>query len=125
MTQLKYPINISPLSASDGGGFLAEFPDLPGCIADGETIEEALKEASDALKSWISSAKKDGYPIPSPHSHKTFSGQFRLRVPKSLHAKLASIAKTEHVSLNTIAIALLAEGLSKKSYEGNNTQKKI
>jgi antitoxin HicB len=111
---IKYPVNVRPLSPSEGGGFLAEFPDFPGCMADGETVEEALKEVEDALKAWIASAKADGIPIPTPNSHKSFSGQFRLRIPKSLHEKLAATAKEEEVSLNTIATTLLAEGLIKR-----------
>ena len=114
MTDTQYPVNITPLSKDDGSGFLVEYPDLPGCMADGESIEEALHEGEDAIQAWIETAKADGASIPVPNSHKRFSGQFRLRVPRSLHAKLAATAKDEHVSLNTIAIALLAEGLNKK-----------
>ena len=50
---IKYPVNVRPLSSSEGGGFRVEFPDFPSCMADGETIEEALKEAEDALKAWM------------------------------------------------------------------------
>lgn len=114
LISIKYPMHIRPLSKEEGGGYLIEFPDLPGCIADGETVEQALIEAEDALKAWISSAKADGYSVPLPYSHKMYSGQFRLRVPRSMHAKLAARAKEEEVSLNTIAIALLAEGLTRK-----------
>ena len=55
---LGYETIIRPLSAEEGGGYLAEFPDLPGCYADGETPEEALKEAEDALVSWIKTAQE-------------------------------------------------------------------
>lgn len=112
---IKYPMNIRPLSPKEGGGYLVEFTDLPGCIADGETIEEALKEAEDALKAWLSAAKADGVQIPKPNSHRIYSGQFRLRIPKSMHAKLAATAEEEDVSLNTMAIELLAEGLTKRT----------
>ena len=47
---LDYPFTIRHLSKEDGGGYLIEFPDLPGCMADGKTVEEALHEAEDALK---------------------------------------------------------------------------
>ena len=53
MSELKYPISIRPLTSEEGSGYLAEFPDLPGCIADGETVEEALYEAEDALQVWL------------------------------------------------------------------------
>lgn len=115
MTEIRYPINISPISEKDGRGFLITCRDLPGCMADGESIEEALKECEDAIQAWIETAKAEGSPVPEPNSAKNFSGQFRLRVPKSLHAKLAATAEEEQVSLNTVAVALLAAGLAKKS----------
>ena len=54
---LNYTITVKPLSEDDGGGFLAEFPDLAGCIVDGATVEEAISEAADALESWLKTAK--------------------------------------------------------------------
>ena len=47
-----YSINISPIPDDEGGGYLVTFPDLPGCIADGETIDEAIAEARDAFAAW-------------------------------------------------------------------------
>ena len=44
-----YAINVSPLPAEEGGGFMASIPDLPGCIAHGATIDEAISEARDAF----------------------------------------------------------------------------
>lgn len=110
-SKLKYPVTIRPLTIEEGGGYLVEFPDLPGCMADGETVEEALKEANSAMKSWIETAKSFNDPIPEPGISTKFSGQWRLRVPKSLHAALTLRAKSEGVSLNTLAAVLLAEGL--------------
>jgi antitoxin HicB len=114
MSKIKYPVTIRPLSKEEGGGFLAEYPDLPGCIADGATIEEALHEAEDSLKSWLATAKKAGDPIPEPTLSYKFSGQWRIRLPKSLHAALALRAKQEGVSLNTLAATLLAKGIGQK-----------
>lgn len=63
----KYAVNIRLLSDEEGGGFLAEYPDLPGCMADGETIEEALHEGEDAVKAWIATAEAKGAKIPEPN----------------------------------------------------------
>ena len=116
MIKLKYPATIKPLSKEDGGGYLVEYLDLPGCIADGDTVEEALKEGEDAVLAWIKSAQSDGEAIPEPTSIDQYSGQWRIRVPKSLHAQLDSKAKREGVSLNTLAVALLAQGLGRKGF---------
>lgn len=121
-SKLKYPVTIRPLTKEEGGGYLVEFPDLPGCIADGETVEEALNEAESAMKSWIETAKSFGDSIPEPGISTKYSGQWRLRVPKSLHAALTLRAKLEGVSLNTLASVLLAEGLEHRFHlkKGNN-----
>jgi antitoxin HicB len=66
--KLEYPVRIERLAESDGGGYLATVPDLPGCMSDGETPEEALKNVQEAIESWIEAAKewKQDIPKPSP-----------------------------------------------------------
>lgn len=114
MKRLKYSAIIRPLSKEEGKGYLIEIPDLPGCMADGETVEEAFHEAESAIESWILTAREFGDPIPTSNSAKRYSGQWRLRVPKSLHAALAMRAKQEGVSLNLLAATLLAKGMEHK-----------
>jgi antitoxin HicB len=62
----KYPFTIRSLSAEDGGGYLIEYSDLPGCHSDGETPEEAIVNGRDALRSYLLSCKKHGEPMPKP-----------------------------------------------------------
>lgn len=104
----EYPINITPLPAEDGGGFLVTLPDLPGCVADGATPDAAIHEARDAFDAWIQAEQEDKGILPMP---KTYSGQFVQRIPKSLHQRLAKRAEAEGVSLNQLSATLLAEGL--------------
>jgi antitoxin HicB len=106
-----YPFTIRPLSEADGGGFAIEYPDLPGCISDGETPEEALKHGSDAVKAYLTNCVKHGDAVPTPSSA---SGQWRQRVPRSLHSRLAAKARQEGVSLNTLVTAMIAEGLGQR-----------
>lgn len=68
---LGFPVIIEPLSAEDGGGFVAHVPDLPGCVSDGETPEEALASIQDAIASWVDEANALGRPIPQPSKHLT------------------------------------------------------
>ena len=56
--QLECAVRIERLAESDGGGYLATVPDLPGCMSDGETPEEALKNVQEAIVSWIEAAKE-------------------------------------------------------------------
>jgi len=64
--KLEYAVRIERLPEGDGGGYLATVPDLPGCMSDGETPEEALKNVQEAIASWIESAKEWKQEIPKP-----------------------------------------------------------
>jgi antitoxin HicB len=66
MSSLKYAVLVSPLSVEDGGGFLATVPDLPGCMSDGETPQEAITNVQDAINSWLEAARDLGRDIPQP-----------------------------------------------------------
>jgi len=71
---LPYPYILKPLSPEDGGGYLIEFPDLPGCMSDGETEEEAILMGKDAIEAWINTAKECDRTIPKPsHQKETLS----------------------------------------------------
>jgi len=107
-----YPFSIRPLEETEGGGFFIEFPDLPGCVSDGETPEEALSSGYDAVKSYLMSCVKHGDPTPKASPA---SGQWRQRVPRSIHARLVLRARQEGVSLNTLVTAMIAEGLGKRA----------
>ena len=61
-----YAIRIEPLPPEEGGGFLVTVPDLPGCVADGETIDAALAEARDAFKAWTTAEQADRGELPPP-----------------------------------------------------------
>lgn len=107
---------ISPLSADDGGGYMITFPDLPGCMSDGETLEEVLVNGRDAFNSWIAAQVDMGREIPEP-THYDEEGKpikFVQRLPRSLHASLQARAKVEGVSINTLVLALIAEGLGRR-----------
>lgn len=109
-TESEYPVVVRKLSKAEGGGYLAEFPDLPGCMADGETPEEALRESQGALASYLASVKKHRDALPSPTQ-----GVWRQRAPKTLHLRLQAEADREGVSFNTLVVTLLAEGLGRRS----------
>ena len=94
-------------------GYIALAPDLSGCSAFGETQREVLKELEHAIDGWIAAALAAGEtvpapsPIPAPSAH---SGKTLLRMPASLHRRLAEEAQTEGVSLNQWLVSLLSAG---------------
>ena len=112
--RIDYPFEVRPLSAEEGGGFLISYPDFSDCISDGETVEEALKNGKDALKSTIAALKAKELPVPAPNGGGVASGKFVARVPKTVHARLTSRAKVEGVSLNALVLSFIAEGLGRK-----------
>ncbi|MBK6741511.1 MAG: type II toxin-antitoxin system HicB family antitoxin [Hydrogenophilales bacterium] len=113
---------VSPLSAEDGGGFLITFPDLPGCMSDGETEAEAVANGRDAFSAVVSALADMGRAIPAPSFRPVdaevpnVSGKFVARVPKSVHAQLTTRAKAEGVSLNTLVLTYIAEGLGRHDH---------
>ena len=92
----------------EGGGYLVTMPDLPRCMADGETIDATLAEARDAFEAWAMAEREDKGELPAP---KTYSGQFVQRIPKTLHMRPAKRAVREGVSLNQLAATFLAQCL--------------
>jgi antitoxin HicB len=88
------------------------FPDLPACRSDGATPEKAIENGRDALASWLEVAREFGDKIPTPFS--AASGRFVQRVPRSLHAQLIAQAKAEGVSLNTLVVSLVSQGLGRR-----------
>ena len=111
-----YPFMVRPLAAEEGGGYLIEFPDLPGCISDGESVEEAVSNGMEAKREWIAAARELGREMPDAGGQ--LSGKWVQRVPRSLHTRLVERAEREGVSLNTLVITLIAEGLGKPSRLG-------
>ncbi|WP_219892798.1 type II toxin-antitoxin system HicB family antitoxin [Aquisediminimonas profunda] len=108
-TESGYAILVEPLSPANGCGWLATVPALPGCTGDGDTPEAALADAESAIVEWIDAARQSGRKIPGPQA----AGQWRQRVPRSLHEKLKIVAAREGVSLNAYVANVLAEAVGR------------
>jgi len=109
---LSYKIEI--VEDKEDGGYTLHCPDLPGCITCADTIEHGFVMIEDAKKSWLEACIEDGFPIPEPSNVNDYSGQFKLRIPKSLHKVLADCSKQEGVSMNQLCVYLLSEGVAGK-----------
>jgi antitoxin HicB len=116
MSEIEYRFTVRPLTTEEGGGYLIEFPDLPGCMSDGETIEGAIANSAEAKRDWIAAMQEAGRPVPPPSGDpsEAHSGKWVLRTPKSLHRGLAERARQEGASLNALAVAMLAQGLGQR-----------
>ncbi|MDD1415541.1 type II toxin-antitoxin system HicB family antitoxin [Dolichospermum sp. ST_con] len=102
---LQYPVTLYP---DPEGGYVAEIKDLPGCLTQGETLEETMININEARELWIETAYEAGDNIPLPTTDDSYSGKLILRIPKSLHRRLAETAKTEGVSLNQYLLSLVS-----------------
>jgi antitoxin HicB len=92
----------------------AEFPELPGLVAGGETWDELHAMIEDAKRAWFASMLEDNLPIPEPRPREdTYSGKFLVRVPKSLHRRAAEMAADEGVSLNTFVVSAVSAALGR------------
>lgn len=105
------PYRIEIVKEQEEGGYVLHCPELPGCITCGETVQEGLEMLEDAKKCWFAACLEDGVPIPEPARLEDYSGQFKLRLPKSLHKQLAQRSSEEGVSMNQYCVYLLSKGL--------------
>ena len=87
----QYPFTVRRLSEEDGGGYLIEYPDLPGCMSDGETPEEAVHNGKDAVRGMLLTMMELGDPIPEPGS------SVSLAVPAGLRDRLNHMAEKRRV----------------------------
>ncbi len=75
----KYPFTVRPLPEEDGGGFLIEYPDIPGCFSNGDSVEEVIANGRNALRSVLRTLREFGDPIPEPGTASQFFRQFDRR----------------------------------------------
>ena len=105
---MKKPYKMEIIPDTEEGGFVVSFPELPGCVTCAESFETAMQNAVDAKKSWLEAALEEGLVIPEPGELEEYSGQFKLRIPKSLHKQLAEQSKREGISMNQYCMYLLS-----------------
>ncbi len=92
--------------------YIATSPEFQWISAFGDTPDEAFQELDVALKATIETYEEKGWTLPSPRKVEKYSGQFRLRLPKSLHRQIAERAEAEDVSLNTLIVSYVSAGLA-------------
>ena len=109
LMSLPYRIELYP---AEEGGYVASIPDLPGCVTQAETKEEAVKLIDDAKAAWLSTAMEQSIPIRTPGTRPaSYSGKLNVRLPKSLHRALSMRAEEEGVSLNHLIVYKLTQAV--------------
>jgi len=114
---LSLPYRLEIIPDVEEGGYTARYPELPGCLTCSETMEGILANALDAKREWLTAALEEGIMIAEPEpaaDADKYSGQFKLRLPKTLHKILAEDSKKEGVSMNQYCVYLLAKNSEKE-----------
>lgn len=118
----RYAIELRMIDEAEGGGWSACIPELGrmALVGDGETPEEALAELQAARELVIPIMLERGVELPDPApmveaEFKTYSGNLVLRVPRSLHARLAAAARDEGCSINKMVTGMLSAALAGQS----------
>jgi predicted RNase H-like HicB family nuclease len=108
---LNYKIEV--IEDKKEGGYALRYPELQGCITCADTLQEGFELLEDAKKSWLMACLEDNLPIPEPSHIDDYSGQFKLRIPKSLHKTLAERSRLEGISMNQYCLYLLSDGINR------------
>ena len=106
---LPYNYIIQPVNDESGNYFHARILELDGCQSTGETFDEAFESLREAMEGYIETKIENGFEVPEPVNYDKFSGKFMLRMPRSLHKKLAIEAEKEGISLNQYALYKLSK----------------
>jgi len=97
------------------GTYTAEILEFPGCIAQGDTPEEAYEHLENAAAGWIEAASSMGQTIPEPSDPYSHSGRIALRLPRGLHRRAAQMAERDGTSLNQFLVAAIAESVGTRN----------
>ena len=108
---MSLPYRVEVIEDKEEGGFALRCPDLRGCMTAAATIDEGFQQLEDAKREWFAACIEDGIAIPEPTRDEDYSGQFKLRLPKSLHRLLAERSSEEGVSMNQYCVYLLSRGI--------------
>jgi predicted RNase H-like HicB family nuclease len=105
---LPYNIVLRYVNDESGAYYFATVQELDGCMSDGATLEETYANIQEAMEGWIETRLEAGFHIPEPLGADKYSGKFVVRLPKSLHRRLAIEAEKEGVSLNQYTLYKLS-----------------
>lgn len=106
--KLPYTRLVQEMNDESGHYFYGRILELDGCQSTGDTLEELYESLNEAMQGYLEAKLENNLPIPMPQTTSNYSGKFVVRLPKSLHQKLAIEAEREGVSLNQLALYKLS-----------------
>lgn len=106
--KLPYTRLVQEMNDESGHYFYGRILELDGCQSTGDTLEELYQSLNEAMEGYLEVRLENNMPIPIPENADKYSGKFVVRLPRSLHQRLAIEAEKEGVSLNQLALYKLA-----------------
>ncbi len=106
--KLPYTRLVNEMNDESGHYFYGKILELDGCQSTGDTLEELYENLNEAMEGYLEVKLENNLPIPTPDKTENYSGKFNVRLPKSLHQRLAIQAEEEGVSLNQLVLYKLA-----------------
>ena len=106
---LPYNFVIQKMNDESGSYYYGKVLELEGCQSTGDSYEEVWEGLQEAMEGYIETKLENGFAIPEPIQTEKYSGKFVIRLPKSLHFRLAMEAEQEGVSLNQYALYKLSK----------------
>ena len=104
------------LTPDETGGYVAEVLELPGCVSEGDTAEQAVENLEDAMRGYLEVAIEDGRHIPEPLESGEYNGRILVRVPKWVHRQCVRLAEADGVSLNQWILEAIGERLGTEGF---------
>lgn len=122
----EYEIKLSIIETTEGYEYVAEIPELKGCVGSGNSYDEALEEVLENKNVYLDTLIELGRKIPIPKQKKNkFSGKLSLRLSSNLHQKVSLIADELDVSINQYIVEVLAESVGSNNKIINMTKEKM
>ena len=106
--RLPYSYEVIP---DPSGAFVVSVRELPGCLSQGDTVEEAMVRVREAMEAWLAVCIEEGVSIPLPGSDNKYSGKFVVRLPKDVHRAIAKAAERANTSMNMFVATVLAQAV--------------
>lgn len=106
--KLPYTRLVQEINDETGHYFYGRILELDGCHTTANSLNDLYADLNEIMASYIEIKLENNLPIPIPQSVEKYSGKFVVRLPKTLHQKLAIEAQKEGVSLNQLALYKLA-----------------
>lgn len=104
------------LTPDDSGGYVAEVLELPGCISEGDTPDQAIENLEDAMRGWLAVSLERGDHIPAPLESGEHNGRILLRVPRWVHKQCVRLAEIDEVSLNQWILEAIGERIGAEGF---------